>query len=465
MTNRFGRAAILVLLFLSVRSAVAAPAMLDEPSKRQTQRIEYVKHVVKEAYETSAQKDAKWTKPAGLAIDQLAVNLSNDPVGEGDEARIMYFRAGDALAAGCDDPLIHFCRAKLLTKGPERIVEVCKAADKLRESNQYGPYIRAHVLTLAASWAQTNGKLVQDPEFRPHIRENLQAAMGLVPQIVEQKDLPPELLMELMEHLGDASMSIEGDRFVLLAKANPILEKSVQPKSLALAIRGREMISYAWDARGRGNDPVAPQNWKVFEDRIDTARQLLEESWKVWPNCEAATQIIDALKAQGAPREVVDQWFDRAMQLDSCNELACLRMLEYLNPKWGGSVEDMVKFGRKMYETGNWAGGVSGMIHQVHWRAAYLGPKAQPGQPDRDYFKSPQVWNELHDYYEAKLTRRPQWTILRTYYMLAAAWSEHWDVANEQLKKLHNNPHPGVLREATAQTVKEIQAHAPKATE
>ncbi len=207
-------------------------------------------------------------------------------------------------------------------------------------------------------------------------------------------------------------------------------------------------------------DPVAPQNWKLYEERIDTARQLLEESWKVWPNCEAATQIIDALKAQGAPREVLDLWFDRAMQLDSCNELACLRMLEYLHPKWGGSVEDMVKFGRKMYETGNWAGGVPAMIHQVHWRAAYLGPKAQPGQPDREYFKSPQVWNELHDYYEAKLNRRPQWTILRTYYMLAAAWSEHWDVANDQLKKLHNNPHPSVLREATAQTVKEIQAHA-----
>src|SRR5882724_9447095 len=145
MTIRFGCAAILGLLFLSVRSAVAAPAMLDEPSKRQTRRIEYVKHIVKEAYEASAQKDGKWDKPAGLAIDLLAINLSNDPLGEGDEPRIMYFRAGDALTAGCDDPLIHFCRAKLLTKGPERIVEACKAADKLRESNQYGAYIRAHV--------------------------------------------------------------------------------------------------------------------------------------------------------------------------------------------------------------------------------------------------------------------------------------------------------------------------------
>ncbi len=160
----------------------------------------------------------------------------------------MYFRAGDALTAGCDDPLIHFCRAKLLTKGPERIVEACKAADKLRESNQYGAYIRAHVLILAASWAQTNGKLVQDPEFRPHIRENLQAAMGLLPQIVEQKDLPPELMMELMEHLGDASMSVEGDRFVLLAKANPI-GKSDSGKIRAAKITG------AGDSRA-GNDQL-----------------------------------------------------------------------------------------------------------------------------------------------------------------------------------------------------------------
>jgi len=52
--------------------------------------------------------------------------------------------------------------------------------------------------------------------------------------------------------------------------------------------------------------------------------------------------------------------------------------------------------------------------------------------------------------------------IVRTMYMLAAAWSEHWDVANDQLKKLRNNPHPRIIREATADMVKEIQAHARK---
>jgi hypothetical protein len=284
--------------------------------------------------------------------------------------------------------------------------------------------------------------------------------MELLPEIFAQKELPPELLMELMRTVGYVSMYVEGDRFVLLEKVNPILEKSVQPRSLVLAVRGREMISYAWDARGRDDNAVAPQGIQKFAERIESGRQLLEESWKVWPNAEAATEIIDALKAQGAPRDVVELWFSRAMETDSCNQWAGIRKLEYLHPKWGGSVEEMVKFGREMYQKGNWAGAVPGLLHHAHWRAAYLGPNAKATYPDRDYFKQPQVWNDLQPLYEAQLKRAPKSQIIRTCYMLVAAWSEHWDVANDQLKKLRNNPHTAILRGATADMVKEIQAHA-----
>src|SRR5258706_15027306 len=128
MITRAQYASFVSIFFLAFSSFAAPPAMLDEPSKRQTQRIQYVKHIVKEAYEASAQKDGKWDKPAGLAIDLLAINLSNDPLGEGDESRIMYFRAGDALTAGWDDPLVHFRRGQLVNQGPGRNVQAGQGA-------------------------------------------------------------------------------------------------------------------------------------------------------------------------------------------------------------------------------------------------------------------------------------------------------------------------------------------------
>jgi hypothetical protein len=147
------------------------------------------------------------------------------------------------------------------------------------------------------------------------------------------------------------------------------------------------------------------------------------------------------------------------MDVDSCNLSACIKKLDFL--AWQDEPEEIVKFGREMYENGNWAGRVPETLHHAHWKVAYRSAKRQ-FFPDRDYFKDPQVWNELHEYYEAQLARTPQNNILRTCYMLVAAWSEHWDIAAEQLKKLGNKPSTRVIRDATAEMVKEIEAHAAK---
>jgi hypothetical protein len=314
-------------------------------------------------------------------------------------------------------------------------------------------------MSFAAWWAQTNQQLVAEAKIEAHIPENIQAVMGLLPEIFADKELPPQLLIELMRNIGYVSMYVEGDRFALLNKANLALDKSPQGRALVLAIRGREMISYAWDGIGRGLAAAPANGPQLFDERIDKARKLLEESWQTWPNCEAATEMIAVLKAQQAPRQEVDQWFARAMSLDSCNHWACLSMIEVLHPKWGGSEEEMLKFARDMAENGNWSGTIPDMVHHVHWQIAFMRPGAKGNYPDRNYFKAADVWKDLQPFYEEQIRRTPtqSW---RTYYMLVAAWSEHWDVANEQLRKLRNNPHTRILREATRDMVKEIQAHA-----
>lgn len=51
MSVRIGCAVFLGILFHSIYCSAAQQAIRDEASQRQTQRIAYVKHIVKDAYE------------------------------------------------------------------------------------------------------------------------------------------------------------------------------------------------------------------------------------------------------------------------------------------------------------------------------------------------------------------------------------------------------------------------------
>jgi uncharacterized protein YqfA (UPF0365 family) len=46
-------------------------------------------------------------------------------------------------------------------------------------------------------------------------------------------------------------------------------------------------------------------------------------------------------------RAEMELWFDRAMAADPNNRDACKAKLYNLEPKWHGSAEEMVKFGRE----------------------------------------------------------------------------------------------------------------------
>jgi hypothetical protein len=137
--------------------------------------------------------------------------------------------------------------------------------------------------------------------------------------------------------------------------------------------------------------------------------------------------------------------------------------LEYLEPKWGGSVEEMVQFGREMGKKGNWAGGMPLALDEAHWRAARDSPGARRLIPDRSYFNTKEVWSDLQPIYEEQIRRHPDSRLWRTKYMLVAAYSEHWDIARDLLEKMKGDPSNRIIGDPVKEVKKEIEAHAPKA--
>src|SRR6185503_19500901 len=110
-----------------------------------------------------------------------------------------------------------------------------------------------------------------------------------------------------------------------------------------------------WDARGSGTrNTVTPEGWKLFRERLAEARKFVEAAWKTAPtNAAIPNAMLQVAVGQQWARSEMEQWFKRAMDLDPKNYRACDIKLGYLQPKWYGSAEDMVAFGRECL-TNNW---------------------------------------------------------------------------------------------------------------
>jgi len=450
--------------FVAVIPSLAAPkGATNELSERQTRRIAYVKRVFVDGYQTHGKKDAKWDAPARDAIAATARFWSEDPDGNDDEIADMFNKSAEAMAAGCDDALVHFARGRAADSRASRELkarEYDKAAQEMLQA-KYAPYVRAEVLLGAASWA--NGMVIAaDAAWKDNSEKYMDAGMALMPEVVADQQLPPAQLVTLIGTTGAVSRKIKGDRLVLVEKVMTMLEKSPHPKSLALSALGSEMINYAWDARGSGYaNTVTPEGWKLFRERIGLARKLLEEAWKLdQTNCEAATWMLTVIMAQSRPRDEMELWFKRAMKLDPCNKRACIQKMNYLDPKWNGSINEMLEFGHELAKQGNWAGGLPLMLEDAYWTIAFKSPLAKPPVPDPLWFNQPEIWKDVQPIYEEKLRRAPESRLWRTKYMVVAAWTEHWDVANEQLQKLNGKPSRRLIGEAVADVQRKIEEHA-----
>lgn len=110
---------------------------------------------------------------------------------------------------------------------------------------------------------------------------------------------------------------------------------------------------FAWKARGNGfANTVTPQGYALFTQRIQSARQTLENAAKISVNCPAwyrAMQIV-AL-AQGWPRKQVDALVQTALSHDPEYFPVALAEANFLLPKWYGKPGDTEAYAAQVADT------------------------------------------------------------------------------------------------------------------
>jgi hypothetical protein len=341
-----------------------------------------------------------------------------------------------AVDAGCDDPMIHYLYVRFSmdqTNSAQVFTGAfCQTAKDMQKST-YPPvrkfYAAARALDQILYTYGTN--TANQPiweEITPLISPSVEVALN-------DKTMPAR---EAYEIANKALYMMRGDTNQYQQTYHRV-EKSLLENwpddYTTWLLKGTAYIDMAWHARGSGwAYTVSDQGWEHFSERLATAEEALEHAWKLYPkDPEIAHQMMTVMLGQGGGRDRMELWFDRAMVLDPNDYDACSRKLYYLEPKWYGSREAMLDFGRECVQNTNWAGQVPLVLVDAHWnfRRGYVDKSEQT-----NYWKQPDVWPDIKAAFERYFEVNPDATRWYHNYAWYAYQCEQWNAFNELIPKL-----------------------------
>lgn len=215
---------------------------------------------------------------------------------------------------------------------------------------------------------------------------------------------------------------------------------------VALTARGEYRIGHAWEVRGTDwAREVPPERLKRFHDELQLARGDLEKAARLSsldPNPHAS--LITIAMVFGEPRQLVEERYRRAIELAPGHLFARIAKLHYLNPKWGGSFEEMMDFAwecrREAERHPHAALVLAEALSQVSsWPEitrpttflSLLGRTRQPVVPEH-YLTYAESWREVEEAYELFFERYPDDLEQRVRYVHIAYFARQWDVVVEQ---------------------------------
>ena len=147
-------------------------------------------------------------------------------------------------------------------------------------------------------------------------------------------------------------------------------------------ILGYTEVNRAWHIRGGSwARDVKQDAWKGFGEHMASASALLTQSWELRPDRPEAARLMMAVVA-GDLRSV-RLWFDRATAAQFDYEPAYGEMVWLSRPRWGGSHEAMLAFGRACLATRRFDTVVPGIYFRAiddvaseldDWRTIYRNP-------------------------------------------------------------------------------------------
>jgi hypothetical protein len=453
-----------------IGDALAADNIRLNNALRARKRWDWYQKNLTEIFEKNA-VHKKWVVPARAAVQAAVRRWSINYMASSDEEQIVYRKGKKAMDLGCDEPLMCYIWAQSVWKlyyadsDMPWVAYQGSVAVRQMDNDQsgYPPIIKLETDLIGAA-TLANVKPVSK-EHRTEIDRLIDEAKSRFVDVLKSPDLFRPDMIYLFSLMEETSREVNGDRRLLPNSLFEQLKASRVDQSTVLTIQGNFNVNYAWDARGTGYANTVTENGaQLMAQRLERADTALEKAWQLdQTNSEAATEMLDVELGQGQGRDRMELWFNRAMTADPDNYEACAAKMNYLQPKWYGSGDEMLIFGRECFQAGNWDAGIPYMLARAHLDfAEYTNFDGNKGSP-ADYFRNnPQAWKDLEAVYEQWPKDRPLSNHKKYSLAQVAVWTNHWDVANRMLDETDEAMDYSIWGDDDFKKfVKEVRSHRP----
>ncbi len=441
-----------VLLFAMVACKKATPSastssqdakLAVSPAESNQQRLEWNLKTLVKPYKQAGHTSFRWNAPATRALTEFARARAKAFAPDEPWPEIISNNAAAAIRAGCNDPMVDYLYVRFAmspTNNAKSFLEAyCRVASNI-QATPYPPLRKFYAALRAVDQVPytygygTNNPAAQaaNQEVMPLVGANLLPAL-------DDKTMPA---VEAFEACDAALTSMKGEGipdYPTYVQAYNAVEKPMfenwPDAYTTLLLKGEAYVQLAWAARGPGfANTVTDEGWRLFKERLVVAENALTNAWQMNPtDSRIADNMVDVELGQGGGRDRMELWFNRAMALNPNDYQACSRKLLYLMPKWYGSANDMLEFGRECATNLQWGANVPLILLDAHY---FIDTMWTNETDQADYWKRPGVWPDVQMAYERFFQANPNATGRYYQYAFYAYKCEQWHQFLELIPKL-----------------------------
>ncbi|MDR3617992.1 MAG: hypothetical protein P4L85_01485 [Paludisphaera borealis] len=431
---------VLALTLATASLAIAAEKPIPQDpaktAKRSRERLEFQRRTLQGAYDKIGKRDPRWDKPAREALE-LAAQMFSLQIDPDVNVPDVNKPAKAAVNAGCDDPMVVYLYQRTLSgsddPGLEETIRRAKSWSQGLADSKYPVFRRAIAVELAAEYLLSSKPLTD--EIKKEAERGFDATLAMLPNSVAQDDRNEfweDRWYDCLINLIRDYRGIGVQPVAAYERVDAALAKLPKLKALQLKVRGYFWFYFGWEARTKSFARNVPAGgFETLEACLEKSKQAMEEAWRLQPDdAGVATMLMDVDKAVGGDRETMEMWFDRAMKADGDHRTACWTKLDWLDPKWHGTDEEMLAFGRACRDTKNWRTGITLLVADAHNRHVEWFPIAEKTK----YLASREVWSDIESVYTEYLKHFPDAAVARSKYASLAYNAGHFDVAHAQFE-------------------------------
>ena len=395
------------------------PLIISEPAPDQRQ---WALQALLRGYESTGRTNALWDDKVRRAFDAFTlytrVGTTNWPALQKELAA--------AVATGCDDPMIQYMRVRYSeeTASNEKFAAEFLQAHEAMQKSQHHPIFKFF------AGIRTAGSLRTANKNSP--RGDIVAVfMADLVDLVRDTNAP---VKEIFQSVGMLFEHSTDKRWIasVMTMLQPELESRHGQTEEWLVLLGRVEIDRAWGDRGGSYAyKVTDEGWKGFSEHLHKAEAALNKAWELNPtNAFTAYQMMRLELGQGRSMSRMRTWFLRAMTLATNYYDAAWLMAYYLEPRWHGSEEQALAFGRSCVASKEWGGRVPLVLHYLHESLA----KYNQLSNSPAYWQRPQVWPDVKSSFDKFFVLNPDDHSYRHDYARAAYYCGQYPVFLEQAK-------------------------------